>query len=102
MSKLSERIRPGVEAAPWVCEEVSSLEKRLAEAEETLDDVYRHCQCHSADQKGFDYGEHHPLMGRAPSGKRWLKPREIIDVYRTKKSREALKGVVESEKGGDK
>ena len=28
---LSERIRPGVEAAPWVCEEIRKLEEELAE-----------------------------------------------------------------------
>lgn len=30
MSKLSERIRPGVEAAPWVIEAVRGLEQQLA------------------------------------------------------------------------
>ena len=29
---LSERIRPGIEAAPWVVEEVIRLERELAEA----------------------------------------------------------------------
>ena len=29
---LSERIRPGVEAAPWVIEEVKKLEQELASA----------------------------------------------------------------------
>lgn len=30
---LHERIRPGVEAAPWVCDEIKKLEERLAELE---------------------------------------------------------------------
>lgn len=30
MSKLSERIRPGVEAAPWVIEAIRELEQQLA------------------------------------------------------------------------
>lgn len=29
MSRLSDRIRPGVEAAPWVCDEVKKIEAVL-------------------------------------------------------------------------
>lgn len=29
--------------------------------------------------RGFNYGEHHDLKGRAKTGKRWLLPYEIID-----------------------
>ena len=31
MSKLSDRVRPGVEAAPWVCDEIRALEDRIAD-----------------------------------------------------------------------
>lgn len=34
---LSDRIRPDVEAAPWVVEEVKALEKAYDEQEEELD-----------------------------------------------------------------
>lgn len=34
---LSDRIRPDVEAAPWVVEEVKALEKAYNEQEEELD-----------------------------------------------------------------
>lgn len=30
--KLSDRVRPNIEAAPWVCDEIAALEQRLAEA----------------------------------------------------------------------
>lgn len=33
---LSERIRPNVEAAPWVCDEVLALEDRLHTANEKV------------------------------------------------------------------
>ena len=34
---LSDRVRPGCEAAPWVCREIKELEKRIAELEAKVD-----------------------------------------------------------------
>jgi hypothetical protein len=33
---ISARIRPGIEASPWVCEEVARLEARVVELEKEL------------------------------------------------------------------
>lgn len=36
---LSDRIRPNVEAAPWLIEEVKDLEKKLNNSEETVNSL---------------------------------------------------------------
>jgi len=36
MSKLSDRLRPNIECAPWVIESVLSLEKELEEAKDEI------------------------------------------------------------------
>lgn len=36
MGKLSDRVRPNSEAAPWVLEEIKKLEKQIEEAEQVL------------------------------------------------------------------
>lgn len=38
---LSERVRPDVEAAPWVCKEIADLESRLAESEARAEEYRR-------------------------------------------------------------
>jgi len=48
MSKLSDRVRPDVEAAPWVVEEIKRLEAerdRLREALRELLDAGAHSDC---------------------------------------------------------
>lgn len=40
---LSDRIRPNSEAAPWVCEEVKRLERKLMCANNLLEEVRQNC-----------------------------------------------------------
>lgn len=42
MAKLSDRVRPDVEAAPWVIEEIKELESLLARAVEHCEYSIRH------------------------------------------------------------
>lgn len=51
--KLSERIRPNSEAAPWVIREIEAMEAELAEAKERIDEeapLHRCCQTCGAVQ----------------------------------------------------
>jgi hypothetical protein len=98
MSKLSERIRPGVEAAPWVCEEVSSLEKRLAEAEEALRKIVN---CSYTEFRGYGPNDDGTVYSDR-SGTEYWKGVEKAAKLLQGIAMEALKGVVESEKGGEK
>lgn len=35
-TKLSDRVRPGSEAAPWVIDEIKKMERKLADAKEAI------------------------------------------------------------------
>lgn len=41
MSKLSEKVRPNVEAAPWVIYEIANLEDQLTEAQAEIERLFR-------------------------------------------------------------
>lgn len=43
---------------------------------EALEKIEKHCIC-TRNVKGFDYGEKHPILGKAKIGARWLVPVDI-------------------------
>lgn len=52
---------------------LDDLVSRLAAA---LEHIEKSCLCERFVQKGFDYHEHHPRMGKCSNG-RWLTPSDI-------------------------
>ena len=67
MSKLSDRVRPNSEAAPWVIEEIKRLEAALAKLAEGLDEItglsryLRQGGCDSTDLRGLEEGLIHAI-----------------------------------------
>lgn len=56
--KLSDRIRPDVEAAPWVIEEVKKLEAEVAHLRDTLEDFAEY-DCEYEDNCPSNAGTRH-------------------------------------------
>jgi hypothetical protein len=57
MIKLSDRIRPNSEAAPWVVEEVRKMENLLKAAHDTLKDATDNCLWRSDSEFPLDEKE---------------------------------------------
>lgn len=55
---LSQRIRPDCEAAPWVVEEVRTMEAELSEARAAIAELIEAAQF--ALDKAWEYGEEEP------------------------------------------
>jgi hypothetical protein len=52
--------------------------------DELLKKIHKTCLCSQSNPIGFDYGEQHSRLGKAGPGKRWLTPRDLIQVHWTK------------------
>jgi hypothetical protein len=77
--KLRERIRPGSEAAPWVCEEIAKLEERIDILHRAVQylDIVRDTPAHDRPEGVM----RDALQGLEEAARELLKPDAITEYY---------------------
>jgi len=70
---LSDRLRPGVEAAPWVIEEVRRLERELAAKQARIDELMQeYCPEEMTPDQLDTWARHQQLSPLSPEAREWI------------------------------
>ena len=70
---LSDRLRPGVEAAPWVIEEVRRLERELAAKQARIDELMQeYCPEEMTPEQLSAWERHQALSPLSLEAREWI------------------------------